>query len=184
MSSPEDESPTVTPIRTVLLSAKPIDVPFTLHPSLLMQVMAMHQQFGIDYNGPPRHLSKGEKNFRIAALDEELDEYNVAETLEQELDALIDLVVFALGAVERHGFRAFQEGFQRVMEANCKKQVGQNPEKAKGRADWQFDLVKPEGWKPADLSDLVLPAVSPIGVLQSDNIERDYDDDELEELED
>ena len=166
MNKPEDqgEAPpnNVTPIHTVLHQGneenEQIEMPFALHPSLLMQVMAMHRHFGIDYNGNPRMLSLEETEFRVAAFREEVQEYEDAGTLEEALDALVDLMVFALGAVERHGFMKFQEAFARVMTANMAKEVGNNPEKAEGRASWQADLVKPDGWMSADLSDLVLPA--------------------------
>lgn len=85
-------------------------------------------------------------------LREEIQEYEESNDPADELDALVDLMVFALGTVDRQGFsKVFQEAFNRVMEANCKKVVGPN----KKRLDFQIDLVKPAGWAAPDLSDLV-----------------------------
>ncbi len=93
-----------------------------------------------------------EKDFRITCMQEELDEYIDAETREDELDALLDLVVFAIGTADRQGMlQVFEEGFERVMRANCTKEAGTN----KKRGSFLLDLRKPEGWTAPDLSDLV-----------------------------
>jgi hypothetical protein len=56
---------------------------------------------------------------------------------------LLDLIVFAVGSLERHGF-PLQEGFEVVMRANMAKEVGQNGDK---RGGFKRDLVKPSGWQ-------------------------------------
>ena len=118
---------------------------------LLLQLREMHTKFGIVYNGEPRRLDYAEKAFRVAALQEELNEYSEADGLVDQYDALIDLIVFAVGSLERHGF-PLQAGFDAVMKANLAKQVGNNPQKADaGRAAYKgVDLVKPEGWLPPE----------------------------------
>jgi hypothetical protein len=113
-------------------------------------IARMHLKFGIT----SRHMrwTDEEKDFRIVAMQEELDEYMDAETKEDELDALLDLVIFAMGTAERQGMlEVFEEGFRRVMRANCNKNVGKNAK----RGNFQIDLVKPEHWKPPVLTDLV-----------------------------
>jgi len=113
-------------------------------------IARMHLKFGIT----SRHMrwTDEEKDFRIVAMQEELDEYMDAETKEDELDALLDLVIFAIGTAERQGMlEVFEEGFRRVMRANCNKNVGKNAK----RGNFQIDLVKPEHWKPPVLIDLV-----------------------------
>jgi len=113
-------------------------------------IARMHLKFGIT----SRHMrwTDEEKDFRIVAMQEELDEYMDAETKEDELDALLDLVIFAIGTAERQGMlEVFEEGFRRVMRANCNKNVGKNAK----RGNFQIDLVKPEHWKPPVLTDLV-----------------------------
>ena len=105
-------------------------------------VKAMHAKFGLANTGKPWHLEPHEKAFRVKALQEELDEYNLANTLVDEYDALLDLIVFAVGTLDRQGLPLL-EGFEKVMKANMAKEVGQNGEK---RGGFKRDLVKPKGW--------------------------------------
>jgi len=105
-------------------------------------VKAMHEKFGLANDGKPWHLEPHEKAFRVKALQEELDEYNLANTLVDEYDALLDLIVFAVGTLDRQGLPLL-EGFEKVMKANMAKEVGQNGEK---RGGFKRDLVKPKGW--------------------------------------
>ena len=105
-------------------------------------VKAMHAKFGLTNTGKPCHLEPHEKAFRVKALQEELDEYNQANTLVDEYDALLDLIVFAVGTLDRQGLPLL-EGFEKVMKANMAKEVGQNGEK---RGGFKRDLVKPKGW--------------------------------------
>lgn len=109
---------------------------------LMGLVKAMHAKFGLENTTGPDHLTKEEKEFRSAAMLEELNEYIAADTLVDQYDALLDLIVFAVGTLERHGF-PLQAGFEKVMEANMAKELGQNGEK---RGGFKRDLVKPEGW--------------------------------------
>ena len=111
------------------------------------RIKEMHKKFGVDYDGEPRDLPYDEKAFRVACLMEELNEYAESDGIVDQYDALIDLVVFAFGTLERHGFPA-DAGFRAVMDANLKKEVGNNPHKKdNGRGTYKgVDLVKPEGW--------------------------------------
>lgn len=99
----------------------------------------------------PRDLPAGELARRAAFLAEEAMEYLTAETLAERLDALVDLVVVALGAAAFHGFHRFDEALERVVDANLLKRRGLTGT----RGTWGFDLEKPEGWEPPDLRDLV-----------------------------
>lgn len=117
---------------------------------MIEKIFEMHSKFNITSNAVK--FTDEEKKFRICAMQEELDEYTEAKTKEDELDALVDLVVFALGTAERQGFLySFTEAFERVMVANCQKEIGTNQK----RGSFQLDLVKPKGWKAPDLKDLV-----------------------------
>lgn len=107
----------------------------------MLMCEAMHRHFGINYAGPPRHLSTEEREFRIACLREELQEYIEAGTLIEQYDALLDLIVFALGTLHRQGL-PFIDGFTAVMSANMRKKVGGNAK----RGGFSIDLVKPEGF--------------------------------------
>jgi len=109
---------------------------------LMDLVKAMHAKFGLENIKGVVHLTKEEKEFRSVAMLEELNEYIAADTLVDQYDALLDLIVFAVGTLERHGF-PLQAGFEKVMEANMAKELGQNGEK---RGGFKRDLVKPEGW--------------------------------------
>lgn len=123
--------------------------------NLTQRINEAYVKYGLSYDGPPRHLSEAEKQYRISCLREEIEEYNEAETFTDQYDALIDLLVFTVGSLYRHGF-PLQEGFDAVMNCNLQKVPGNNPHKSdKARADYKgIDLVKPEGWRgPED--DLV-----------------------------
>ncbi len=116
-------------------------------------VKAMHEKFGIDYKGKPRHLTLEEKAFRIVCLREEINEYEQAKTLEDELDALIDLNVFLLGTLERHGF-PHRRPFMEVMAANLKKKLAKACHIVSKRS-FDIDLVKPDGWEAPNMSKYV-----------------------------
>ena len=102
-------------------------------------VKAMHKKFGLENTAGPHDLEEDEKQFRATAMLEELDEYVAATTLVDQYDALLDLIVFAVGTLERHGFPLLA-GFEKVMEANMAKENGEK------RGGFKRDLVKPEGW--------------------------------------
>ncbi len=111
----------------------------------------MHEKFGIDSTTLPS-FNIEEKDFRIAAMQEELNEYELAENDADHLDALVDLCVFTIGTAERMGFLdVFEEAFDRVMQSNMTKTLGPNNK----RGSFELDLVKPPGFKPANLDDLV-----------------------------
>ena len=132
---------------------------------------------------PPSELEDELALFRIGFMVEELAEYaansgfvNIARSLNElhdrikekarwvvkrneggrnlheQFDGLIDLVYVALGTAYHHGVD-FDEGWRRVHEANMAKMLARSHEDSK--RGYRFDVVKPKGWKPADLSDLV-----------------------------
>jgi len=144
----------------------------------------IHTKFGINHDGFPRPLSKEEYLFRIGCMIEEIWEYTEAtfefgnidinalrdnflqtlgqyelredihtpEVLEQQFDALLDMNIFNLGTAERQGFPV-DEGYRRVMNANMKKELAVTGDRSK--RGFAIDLIKPEGWKPPVLLDLV-----------------------------
>lgn len=138
---------------------------------LVEDIRDFHVKFGLDYNGLPRHLPEELLDFRIKFLEEELVEYKlasadlstelglpspnmrvVAELLESQLDALIDLVYVALGTAHLAGFD-FTEGWRRVHAANMAKVRATDPSQSKRGSS--LDVVKPKGWQPPDHGDLV-----------------------------
>lgn len=113
---------------------------------ILRLVREQHRKFGIAYDGPPRLLSLEEKRFRFACFSEESLEYLLAESLDDEYDALLDLLVFVCGTLERQGLPI--DGIVDVIHANMKKELGPNGK----RGGFELDLRKPEGWQSPDLS--------------------------------
>lgn len=109
-------------------------------------VKEQHNHFGILYQGQPRHLEPEEKIFYHTALTEEVNEYIEARTLEDEFDAILDILVFAYGAMLRQGFSPL--GIEEVVRANMQKELGPLTDK---RAGFKLDLRKPEGWKAPNL---------------------------------
>ncbi len=108
-------------------------------------VKKQHKKFGLEYDGGPRHLKKEEKAFYVEALLEEVREYEESNLAIDEYDAILDILVFALGALQRHGFDP--KGIEAVVEANMKKELGPLTK----RGSFKLDLIKPEGWEPPDL---------------------------------
>ena len=133
-------------------------------------IRKFHEKFGLAYQGPPRELPEDLQGFRMVFMAEELCEYatdnptfhqliqsafkdrSSDQPLEKQLDALVDLVYVALGTAYLHGFN-FSEAWNRVHEANMAKvRVERIADSKRGSV---YDVVKPEGWKAPDLSDLV-----------------------------
>jgi predicted HAD superfamily Cof-like phosphohydrolase len=143
-------------------------------------IREFHERFDLAYAGPPRplpgnlprfadtglalhaerlrDLTRREPEnllaFRLGFLFEELREYEIAVrqgNLENQLDALVDLVYVALGTAYLQGFD-LAEAWRRVQAANLQKVRGDAAASKRGSA---HDVVKPEGWVPPDLSDLV-----------------------------
>ena len=142
--------------------------------SYIDDIAEFHQKFGIEYRGRARVLPPELAKFRIKFLKEELREYvktadaaakaikqqrptsfddEVAYNLEHMLDALVDLVYVALGTAHLHGFD-FDEAWRRVHEANMKKQRAERRADSKRKS--KFDVVKPPGWRPPRMQDLVI----------------------------
>lgn len=133
-------------------------------------------------NQTPAFLNYELATFRINFLLEELREYAEAcgfmydkeqgkfvvnefgrMDLEKAFDALIDLQYVLSGTIRLHGFHTrlghqrhsrFEEGFMRVHSKNMEKHpaLKDGSDSKRGSA---FDIVKPKGWTPAPLGDLL-----------------------------
>lgn len=144
--------------------------------SYFSDVRDFHEKFGLKYDGPPRDIDTDLQVFRTTHMIEELCEYVgtsevTAGTVqgilvggiprhgiappEKALDALVDLVYVALGTAYVQGFD-FDEAWRRVHEANMKK-VRAQADGADSKRGSGYDVVKPPGWQPASLKDLVTP---------------------------
>jgi predicted HAD superfamily Cof-like phosphohydrolase len=120
--------------------------------NMIDDIAEFHEKFELAYSGPPRKLPADLGAFRIKFLEEELNEYCDALTRVQELDALVDLVYVALGTAYLHGYN-FEEAWRRVHGANMKKVRATHADQS--TRDSTHDVVKPLGWQPPILSDLV-----------------------------
>lgn len=122
---------------------------------LFQDIIDFHEKFGLEYNGGPRILPDDLAQYRMGFLGEELREYMDGWAIgdqEEMFDGLIDLVYVALGTAYLHGFD-FNEGWNRVHEANMQKiRALKEEDSTRGST---YDVVKPEGWQPASLKDLV-----------------------------
>ena len=118
----------------------------------LDRILFLHKKFKI--TNRDIEFTDEEKLFRISAIKEELSEYEESKTKEDELDALVDMLVFILGTAERQGFlEVFEKAYNRVMDSNEKKELGTNIGKRRG--SFKIDLKKPKNWKSPELKDLV-----------------------------
>jgi len=85
--------------------------------------------------------------FRIAFLQEELDETRKAymiEDSEEIVDGLIDLCVVAIGTLDAFGVDPYK-AWDAVLEANMNKEVGKKPSRPNPLG--VPDLIKPEDWE-------------------------------------
>lgn len=112
----------------------------------------VYEKFGLGYKGPPRRLSDEEKVFFASCLMEEAREFSEAESIEDDYDAVLDIITFGYDILIRMGL-PFREGFVEVAKANLKKEVAGVRKKSK--RCWELDLIKPTGWTPPNLSKIV-----------------------------
>lgn len=114
--------------------------------------LALTHQFNADVIGlpipeTPSQLDIERKTWAELAMKEELAEFHNATTLEDEVDALIDLCYFALGRVIEMGVVP-GAAFEEVHAANMAKERGELSKRPHAKG---YDAVKPEGWTPPDL---------------------------------
>jgi predicted HAD superfamily Cof-like phosphohydrolase len=114
-------------------------------------IQEIHIKMGQEYSGPPRQLSPDFQLLRDVQLNEELDEHNTASNDHDKFDALIDMIYFAIGTCYLRGWD-FREGWRRIHAKNMLKERAKDDNNKRGSA---HDWVKPDGWTPPDLSDLV-----------------------------
>lgn len=122
-----------------------------IHPWLQPFLEATHR-FNADIVGlpipeQPQRLSSARKGWAFTALDEELQEFLSAESLEDEADALVDLAYFALGRLIEMGIVPGAV-FGEVHAANMVKHRGTLSKRPNSLG---YDAVKPEGWQPPNL---------------------------------
>lgn len=101
---------------------------------------------GLDTPDSPTRLCAERKEWTVTALREEIKEFEEAQTLVEEVDALIDLIYFAAGRMQEMGVdgaRAFKE----VHAANMRKVRGSLSKRPGSKG---HDAIKPAGWYGPD----------------------------------
>jgi predicted HAD superfamily Cof-like phosphohydrolase len=123
--------------------------------NFLDDISKFHEKYELEYMEGPRFLPLDLHTFRTKFMQEELDEYSSARSdsnLAGQLDALVDILYVAIGTAYQHGFD-LAEAWRRVHEANMQKvRVQKFQDSTRGSL---FDVVKPPGWVPPNLEDLV-----------------------------
>lgn len=113
----------------------------------LKDVRDFHEKFDLLVGDAPRHLTQRKLKERVECLQEELNEFDEAcqaQDLELQVDAMIDLMYFALGTLVMMGITpsSFKTLWKDVQRANMAKVRGITQ---RGHA---VDVKKPEGWLP------------------------------------
>lgn len=121
-------------------------------------VRAFQKKFNQEYSGPPREMPASVASLRKKLTLEEATELVLAidrGELDEQLDALIDLLYVLIGTALQLGFTSdiVVAAFWRVHHANMQKELA--PSRQASKRDSAWDIVKPEGWVKPDLSDLV-----------------------------
>ena len=114
----------------------------------------MHAKYGVNLKVREFDKEKLQKflEFRIAFLQEELDEMKAATNGDDVVDALIDLCVVAIGTLDAFEIDS-QTAWSRVHQANMNKEVGIKASRPNPLG--LPDLVKPEGWTAPTHADNV-----------------------------
>jgi Domain of unknown function (DUF5664)/Phosphoribosyl-ATP pyrophosphohydrolase len=117
-----------------------------------------HAVCGIEQPSAPKRLDPTRKAWTLKALREETQEYDDADSLTEEVDALLDLMYFAAGRLYEMGVDG-QACFNEVHRANMMKLRG---ELAKRPGSKGHDAIKPEGWTPPNLHRVIYGVSVPV----------------------
>lgn len=111
-------------------------------------VRDLHIKFRILNSNEPSIISRFKLTERRNFMQEELDEFRDAATLEEMADALVDLVYVAKGTAVMMGL-PWAELWADVQRANMSKVRGV------GKRGNKVDLVKPPGWHPPETKEIL-----------------------------
>lgn len=118
-------------------------------------IVYFYSKYGMPLPESPQILSAEMMEFRKKFLHEELAEFESAvasNDLGECLDALVDLVVVAMGTAYLMGL-PFMDAWREVQMKNLQKvRVDHAGESKRGSS---FDLKKPEGWTAPDQNNLI-----------------------------
>jgi len=102
-------------------------------------VHEFNNMIGVPRKVKARRLSMERYVFATVALTEELNEFEESGTFDDDVDALVDLIYFAVGRLDEMGVD-FHDAWNQVHAANMRKKPGVTK---RGAA---CDATKPEGW--------------------------------------
>ena len=141
----------------------------------LGDIEEFHTKFDLPANAPMGALDEETMSFRHKFINEEFYEWyqgqqmafqettkplfdrdtaNYTHHLEEALDGLVDMAYVLFGTAYLHGFhKIFPEAWQRVHQANMQKVRAELDTDSKRNSS--LDVVKPAGWEPPVLTDLV-----------------------------
>ena len=117
----------------------------TLDLDIVWRVFKFNHMIGAGKSKTPGQIDPPTKEWLTKALEEELQEFREANTPEDSVDALIDLIIFACGGLYRAGLTPDQAKacFTAVLDANDAKKAGVKQNRAVAGVT---DAVKPTGW--------------------------------------
>lgn len=115
-------------------------------------IQKFQAHFGFDKQGPELRFLKNQLDFLTEELTESKEAF-VDGDAEAFFDGILDIAVVAIGTLEFAARGRGREGWIRVMNKNFAKEIGSNPKRPDSGG---VDLIKPEGWTPPILSDLVM----------------------------
>jgi predicted HAD superfamily Cof-like phosphohydrolase len=122
----------------------------TFHPlTMWEQICIFHEKYGINTPLKPDFMPDDVAAFRVAFLEEELAEFKLAiaeNDLAEQIDALVDLVVVAMGTAHILGFK-WDSHWNEVYEANMRKVRAEGKDDERSKRKHFLDIVKPSGWE-------------------------------------
>jgi predicted HAD superfamily Cof-like phosphohydrolase len=105
-------------------------------------VKAFHKTFGHPIGVTPTFLERDRVEKRYCWMYEELQEFDEAETVVDQADAMIDLIYFAIGTLVEMGVRPVTL-WDIVQRANMSKVF---PDGAVKRRESDGKVIKPDNW--------------------------------------
>ena len=117
-------------------------------------IREFQKKFGQLSYDVPGHLTWRKLKERIECMQEELEEFIAAaavQDLEEQADALVDLVYFAVGTATMLGL-PWEKLWADVHRANMEKEVGI------GKRNHLVDCIKPEGWVGPRTTEILIEA--------------------------
>ncbi|MGA8943887.1 MAG: HAD family hydrolase [Thermoactinomyces sp.] len=108
-----------------------------------LKVKEFHQAFSVPAGDKPARLPADRVTKRFAWMKEELDEFASADSVEDQTDAMIDLIYLALGTLVEMGVKP-ERLFQIVHEANMSKLWADGKVHVR---DSDGKVIKPPHWR-------------------------------------